>query len=31
VSFGGSDGATLRAAILSGPVKTSFEGIYFGS
>ena len=31
VSFGGSDGATLRAAVLSGPVKTSFEGIYFGS
>jgi diaminopimelate epimerase len=31
VSFGGSDGATLRAAVLSGPVKVSFEGIYFGS
>jgi len=31
VSFGGSDGAILRAAILSGPVKTSFEGVYFGS
>jgi len=31
VSFGGSDGASLRAAVLSGPVCVSFEGNYFGS
>ena len=31
VSFGPSDGATLRAATLSGPVHVSFEGVYFRS
>jgi diaminopimelate epimerase len=31
VSFGGLDGGSLRAAILSGPVCVSFEGTYFAS